>query len=351
MSHHDQWSPARVVRIEDLTPTVRMFTLAPESATLAWTPGSHLNVRLDVAGRDETRSYSLLDLGIADACYRIAVKRIDGGLGGSLRMWRLAEGDQLAVSQPQNRFELGYSDADDAAPGNAAPSVVLVAAGIGITPLLGMARQLASGTRLLRLHYAVRSRAEAAFADLLAGWLGERSSLHVAEEGTRLDLNAVITALPDSAEMMICGPIGMLEEARRLWAKHGRPIENLRYESFAASGHWPSRPFKLRIPRLGVELDVPAHQTMLAAMEQAGVEVLSDCRRGECGLCAVDLIQADTPIDHRDVFFSAQEKAANRKLCACVSRPLGGSITIDTSYRGADTRRRGKIAAEAETAS
>jgi vanillate O-demethylase ferredoxin subunit len=332
--HPDLWSAARVERIEDVTPTIRMFTLAPEAA-LAWTPGSHLNVRIEVDGREETRSYSLLDLGKADARYRIAVKRIAEGLGGSLRMWRLAEGELLIISQPHNQFELGFFESGGDGPAAHQTPTLLVAGGIGITPILGMARRLAPGRRLLGLHYAVSSRAEAAFAGELGDWLGDRLSLHVAGEGTRLDLAAATAALPEVAEMMICGPIGMLEEARRLWGKQGRPMEKLRYESFAASGHWPNRAFTLRLPRHGVELAVPPHQTMLAALEQAGIEVLSDCRRGECGLCAVDILSCDSAIDHRDVFFSEDEKAADRKLCACVSRPLGGRIEIDTSYRGA----------------
>ena len=345
MRYHNDWTRTNIVGIEDITPTVRLFTIAPARGAIAWTPGSHINVQLDIADRKDIRTYSLIDLGaankgpadesVANGHYRIAVKRIDDGLGGSMRMWQLAVGEAITISQPQNQFELGHFEHDVAnSPAQTAPPVILVAGGIVITPLISMARQLAPGRRLIGLHYAVRTRSEAAFAPTLQTWLGARLHLHVADEGTRMQLRDVVAALPADTEMMICGPIGMLEDARRIWAEHKRPMENLRFESFAASGHWPSRAFKVRIARLGVELDVPAHQTLLGALEQAGVEVLSDCRRGECGLCAVDVLRADTPIDHRDVFFSEHEKAGNRKLCACVSRPVGGCIDIDTSYRG-----------------
>jgi vanillate O-demethylase ferredoxin subunit len=85
----------------------------------------------------------------------------------------------------------------------------------------------------------------------------------------------------------------------------------------------------------GREVDVPQNQTMLEALEAAGIEMIFDCRRGECGLCALTILEVDGTVDHRDVFFSDVEKAANTKLCTCVSRVVGGSITVDTADRAA----------------
>jgi len=130
-----------------------------------------------------------------------------------------------------------------------------------------------------------------------------------------------------------CGPIGMLEAAKRHWQHSGRPIDQLRFETFGNSGRFASEPFKVKIPRLGAEIDVPLNQTMLDALEAVGIEMISDCRRGECGLCALPILATDGIVDHRDVFFSDEEKAANSKLCTCVSRVVGGSITVDTADR------------------
>jgi ferredoxin-NADP reductase len=239
-------------------------------------------------------------------------------------MWALQPGEGIEISGPDNHFELGL----------AAPSYTLVAGGVGITPLLGMARFLVRRGRPLHFHYSVRSREEAAFAELLRAWLGEAFHLCVESESGRLDFAQIIEPIPAEGELYFCGPIGMLEAARKAWEAGGRPASLLRYESFASSGHYANQPFTAVLPRFGRELQVPAHQTLLSALEEAGIEVLADCRRGECGLCAIDILACDAPVDHRDVFFSEEQKAGNRKLCACVSRPAGGRIEIDTAYRG-----------------
>ena len=130
----------------------------------------------------------------------------------------------------------------------------------------------------------------------------------------------------------------LLEAAREAWQAAARPPASLRYESFASSGHYASLPFTAVLPRHGCEIEVPANQSLLAALEAAGIETLSGCRRGECGGCALDILACDAPVDHRDMFLSEREKAGNRRICACVSRPAGGRIEIDTSYRGPASR-------------
>jgi vanillate O-demethylase ferredoxin subunit len=323
----DDWMPARVMSTRDLTPSIRLFELQPSVRFPAWTPGSHIRVRLTVDGRPEVRSYSLIDDGSGGGQLRIAVKLAENGLGGSRAMWALKPGEPIEVSVPDNHFELGLS----------APSYTLVAGGVGITPLVSMARFLSKRGLPVRFFYCVRNREEAAFADVLASWLGEAFQLCVENESGRLDFNAVIAPVEAEGELYFCGPIGMLEAVRRAWEAAGRPMSLLRYESFASSGHYANQPFTAVLPRFGREIAVPAHQTLLSALEAAGIEVLSDCRRGECGLCVVDILSCDAPVDHRDVFFSEEQKAGNRKLCACVSRPSGGRIEIDTAYRGPAT--------------
>jgi vanillate O-demethylase ferredoxin subunit len=124
----------------------------------------------------------------------------------------------------------------------------------------------------------------------------------------------------------------MLEDAKREWQRSGRPVDQLRFETFGNSGRFASEQFKVKIPRLGREIDVPVNQTMLDALESAGVDMIFDCRKGECGLCALRILEIEGIVDHRDVFFSDEEKAANTKLCTCVSRVIG-RITVDTADR------------------
>jgi len=328
MSYHERWTGARIERIEDLSPSIRLFEIAPSEGVEPWQPGAHLGVRVRCGEREEQRHYSLLDLGRDDGRYRIAVRRIDDGLGGSRYMWSLAAGDAIEIAQPQDDFEL---DRD-------APAYVMLAGGIGITPLLSMARKVSRRGTPLQFHYAVRSRSEAVFSDLLHEWLGDGLHLHVSTENSRVDVGRLVSESRADAELYVCGPIGMLDAARSAWRQAGRSAARLRFESFGSGGHHANQPFTVALPRYGLELPVSAHESILSVLETAGVATLSGCRRGECGLCAVDVLECNASLDHRDVFFSEAEKAEGRRMCTCVSRPTGGRIVIDTDYRGRDAQ-------------
>jgi vanillate O-demethylase ferredoxin subunit len=89
----------------------------------------------------------------------------------------------------------------------------------------------------------------------------------------------------------------------------------------------------VEVPRQGLRFEVPADRSLLDVLEAHGVQALHDCRRGECGLCAVDIVSVQGTVDHRDVFFSPHEKATNQRLCACVSRVCGGGIVLDPAWR------------------
>jgi ferredoxin len=106
----------------------------------------------------------------------------------------------------------------------------------------------------------------------------------------------------------------------------------LRYETFGSSGRFAPQAFRVQVPRQGVDIRVAADESLLDAIELAGVQTLSNCQRGECGLCAMDVLGVEGEIDHRDVFLSAAEKAQNKRICICVSRVLG-TITLDCAYR------------------
>lgn len=321
MSAPPDWRPARLARIEDLSPDIRAFDIAPEGGLAPASPGAHLKFGLSLDGRPETRSYSIFET--TPRGYRVAVKRLPDSRGGSAYMHSLQQGARLEVSGPANHFGLRLG----------APAYLLVAGGIGITAILSHARALANAGAPVRLVYAARNRASLVFADALADLLGARFESFLDTDNRRIDLAAEIAALAPGGEAYVCGPVPMLEAAKRLWRDAGRPMELLRFETFGASGRWPTAPFKVLIPRLGREIEVPANQTLLQALEQAGVAMIHDCRKGECGLCALPILAVDGVVDHRDVFFSEEEKAAGERLCTCVSRLYGASITLDTADR------------------
>ena len=319
-----QWSGAHLRATHDLTSDIRLFEIEPEGAFIATTPGSHIDIVVDIDGRPQLRSYSLVGP-CADGCYRIAVKRLRNSRGGSVAMWRLQAGQRLTISPPSNSFELSYGRSE----------YLLLAGGIGITPIYTMALALLQAGANFRLLYAARRRDELALADELARYIGDRLQVFIDDEGQGIDIAGEIARLDPRGELYICGPFGMLEAAKRHWHEAGRPAAQLRYETFGSSGSFVSAPFKVNIPRLGLEIDVPANRSMLEALEEAGVEMIFGCRRGECGLCVLPVLHAPAAIDHRDVFFSSEERATNGKLCTCVSRIPGGCITVDTSDREA----------------
>jgi vanillate O-demethylase ferredoxin subunit len=316
---------AQVVALRDVTPTVREFELRPDDgAAASYEPGAHLQVQVMTAqGRAQTRSYSLVGEGDGQR-WRIAVKRLDDGRGGSLAMWRLAVGDRLQVSAPQNHFALDLS----------APGYLLVAGGIGITPLVLMAQRLGAHARRsgvpVKMLYGARHAGEFGYLGPLRDALGEGVVAH--EGAVPIDFAAAIAALPPGGQLYTCGPVPMLEAVKRAWQAAGRPIEDLRFETFGSSGRLPTQAFQVRIPRHDLAITVPADCTLLEALDAAGVQTLSDCKRGECGLCAMDVLAVDGEIDHRDVFLSAHEKQSATRICACVSRAVG-TLTLDSAYR------------------
>lgn len=322
MSQNEDWIAVELLAVRDLTPTVREFRLSFPTRQIA-APGAHLTVRVSIGARLEERAYSVVNT-TEDGDLLIAVKRLADGRGGSRHMWSLQPGAKLHATAPVSTFELGRH----------APHYLLVAGGIGVTPLLPMARALARRGANLRMVYAAAQRDELAYGTELTALLGDRIETFVTAEGRRLDLAGEIAAAPPNSELYMCGPLRLMNAVRDEWLRQGRKASQLRFETFGASGHYATQPFTVRIPRLQREVRVEADRSMLSALTDAGIAVLSECRRGECGLCALDVIDVDAPIDHRDVFFSAEERQQTRRICACVSRVAGGCITIDTAWRG-----------------
>jgi vanillate O-demethylase ferredoxin subunit len=253
---------------------------------------------------------------------RIAVRRADDSRGGSRYMWQLAPGARLDITRPASLVAVDWER----------ENYCLIAGGIGITPILGAAQALARRGANVTLHYAVRSRGDAAYLDELAAMLGDRLVVHASDEGQRLDLDALFASLPSGALTLFCGPMRMLDAARHAWIGAGHPLADLRYETFGSSGTLPTEAFRVRLKDSGIELEVPRERTMLDVLNASGFEVISDCKRGECGLCAIDVVAVEGEIDHRDVFFSDHQKQSNAKICTCVSRARG-TITVDTLLR------------------
>lgn len=322
MRYAETWTQCTVHAVRDVTPGIREIMLRPDNSDITSAAiGSHIQVGITIDGKRDTRCYSLV--GEFDpAAYRIAVRLAPDSRGGSRAIWTLAPGQRLDVSSPASLFEIDWTRT----------SYCLIAGGIGITPMLGIATALARKNASASMHYAVKSRQDAAYLGELSALLGERLTIHASDEAQRLDLDATFAPLPSDAMAIMCGPMRMLEAARKSWAALGRAASDLRFETFGSSGLLPTETFRVRVKDSGAEIEVPQSRSMLTALNDAGFDVISDCQRGECGVCAIDVVAVYGQIDHRDVFFSDEQKHGNKKICPCVSRAVG-TVTVDTLYR------------------
>lgn len=324
----EHFGAARVHSVTDVASDVRLIEFKPAAGVQPYPTGSHIDISVMVGGLPDARSYSLVGEPNGET-YRIAVKRVAESRGGSGAVRALQPGAEVAISAPKSHFELAYGR----------PEYLLIAGGIGITPLLGMAQALRRHGRPFRLLYAVRRRDQLAFGAELEALLGDQLEVFVAAEGRRLDLAAEIDSLHPDGELYLCGPLAMRDAARHEWAQRGRPADRLRFETFASGGRFAPEEFVVRLADLdGREFTVPRNRTLLDALSEEGVELMWDCRRGECGLCAVSVLDCEGELDHRDVFLGEEQQAEGCTLLACVSRAVGGTVTIDSGFRSDPVR-------------
>jgi vanillate O-demethylase ferredoxin subunit len=287
-----RWGRARVIDVREVAQHVRRVVLEPERLDVPAPPGSHIDIGVYVNGRADVRSYSVVGM---------------SGYGTELVL-----GVQLArsITQPLQNFPLNYGK----------PGYVLAAGGIGVTALVAMGKALKARGADYRFVYGARSRGLMAFLDELAAEHGDRLDLRIDDEGGSLDVAELVAGVPDGGELYVCGPTPMLDAIKAAWARAGRRPADLRFETFGSSGRFAPESFTVRIPRLGLETLVPHDVSMLEALEACGADMMYDCRRGECGLCEVRVLDVDGVIDHRDVFLSDEQHRVGDRLQSCVSR-------------------------------
>lgn len=278
-----------------------------------FSPGAHIDVHL---GGGLVRQYSLTNAP-GEARYVIGVARDRASRGGSTWLHDKARpGELFSISAPRNAFPLDER----------ASRSVLIAGGIGATPLLAMARRLQALGRAWTLHYAVRSASEAAFlAEFEA--LGGDVRLHAdAEQGGLLDVGGIVRTTPAEAHLYCCGPAPMLAAFRE--AAAGRNPATVHFESFeAAAPQAGDADLTVELARSGRTIAVDSDQTILEALEAAGVEVVSSCRNGVCGTCETRVLEGEP--DHRDLILSDAEKAAGDTMMICCSRAKTPRLRLD----------------------
>ena len=296
--------------------------IAPEGALPPFTAGAHLDVRLP---NGLVRQYSLCNDPADASRYLIAVLRDANSRGGSQAVHELVEeGALIEVSEPKNHFPLNEK----------APRHLLLAGGIGVTPILAMAERLASLGADFTLHYCTRARERTAFAQRIAQ---SRFAAHVhhhfddAPEDSAhapLDMAVLLGEVAEGTELYVCGPQGFMDAALGTARAFGWPEEQLHYEFFGATEvEGEDAPFELELASTGQVIPVAAGQTALAALMEAGIDVPSSCEQGVCGTCLTRVLKGEP--DHRDHYLTPEEQQAGDQFLPCCSRSKSPRLVLD----------------------
>ena len=311
----------KVRAIAELTPRIRSFELVPpvRGETLpAFTAGAHLTVHLP-SGLE--RQYSLCNDPAERHRYVIAVQREENGRGGSEEMFRAVHvGDAITVGLPRNHFPLHEEGEGES---------VLIAGGIGVTPILAMARHLAATGRRFSVLHLTRDPEATPFADELAAFAAAGMAVTLHHDGgdpaRAFDLAGFLGSLPETAHVYCCGPTGLMAAVETLGAARG---DRLHFEHFSNDDAGPrsgDQAFTVVLGRSGREIGVAADTTILQALLDAGLDVDYSCTEGTCGTCITRLLEGEP--DHRDLVLLPEEKADN--IVICCSRAKGARHVLE----------------------
>jgi vanillate O-demethylase ferredoxin subunit len=281
--------------------------------------GAHIDVEV---APGLVRQYSLCNDPDESHRYVIAVLRDPRSRGGSTGMHdRIAVGQTLRISAPKNHFPL-----------QPAAHYLLFAGGIGVTPILCMAERLARTDAAFDFHYCARSPARTAFVERIqASAFADRVRFHfdAGDAAQKLDLEAALQAAPRGTHIYVCGPSGFIDHVTGTARAHGWPADSVHQEYFGAAPVDTSADasFEVRIASSGKTCMVPADQTVVQALARHGIEIPVSCEQGVCGTCITRVL--DGVPDHRDMYFTDEEKARNDQFTPCCSRALSPVLMLD----------------------
>ncbi len=281
--------------------------------------GSHIDVHLP---NGLVRQYSLCNSAAERHRYRIAVLREPTSRGGSAAVHDLVkEGDVLTISAPRNHFAL-----------HDAPRSLLLAGGIGVTPILCMAQRLATWGADFEMHYCTRSPARTAFREeIAASGFADKVHLHHDDgpEAQKLRLAELLKTPEPGTQIYVCGPGGFIDHVVNTAKANGWPAQQVHLEYFAAAAQDTSgdQPFEVKLTSSGQTYRIPKEQTIVQALRDQGVEIMVSCEQGVCGTCLTRVLEG-VP-DHRDCYLTDDERAANDQFTPCCSRSKTPLLVLD----------------------
>jgi vanillate O-demethylase ferredoxin subunit len=312
----------KVEKIQQEADGIRSFLLAKTGLFKLphYSPGAHIDVH---CGEGIIRQYSLCGNPEDRRHLMIAVKQGEPSRGGSeLMHLAVNEGDRLEIGSPRNNFPLDEH----------ATHVLLLAGGIGITPIIAMADRLHALGKSFEMHYFSRSAKHTAFRHRLkSGGYADKVTF---QEGldltqTGAQLRNILANSVTGGQVYLCGP-GPFMDTAEAFALESWPAEAIKLERFAANPALAGAPtfaFTIELARSGMTLNVGADETILEVLDANGIDAAFSCEQGVCGTCVTDIIEGEP--EHRDNFLSAKQRASGMQMCLCVSRAKSKKVVLD----------------------
>jgi vanillate O-demethylase ferredoxin subunit len=312
----------RVVRKQAEALDICTFELVQEDghALPAFSAGSHIDVQMP---NGITRQYSLCNDPRESHRYLIGVLRDPNSRGGSQAMHdAVGEGNTLRISAPKNHFPLAHGAAHS----------VLIAGGIGVTPILCMAERLAVAGSPFEMHYCTRSRDRTAFAGRIAqATFASQVQFHFddGDDAQKLSLPKVIGTPKPGVHLYICGPKGFMDWVLDAARAAGWSTDQLHYEFFSAevAKSDADAVFEVKLASSGRVVTVPKDKTVVQALAAAGIEIATSCEQGVCGTCLTRVLEGEP--DHKDMYLTPEEQAANDQFTPCCSRSHSPMLVLD----------------------
>lgn len=289
------------------------------SALPAFSAGAHIDLHLP---GDLIRQYSLCNNPGNSHSYEIGILREPESRGGSIAVHKLNQGDKLSISEPRNLFALEHN----------AERHLLIAAGIGVTPILCMAERLSHQGADFQMHYSTKTPQQTAFLERIkTSEFSDKVLFHFsqAEGSGRIDAEKVLANPQSGTHLYVCGPNLFMEHILDTAKNLGWQQDQLHREYFAAEevSHEGDTAFEVQIASSGDVLEIPADKTVLSVLMDNEFDIPSACEEGICGTCVVRVLEGDP--DHRDLFLTDDEKASNEEFAPCCSRAKSKRLVLD----------------------
>jgi len=310
-----------VADIQQLTDKIKLFRLTSKDGEIlpAFEAGSHLPIEVQLPDKSKAiRHYSITSSSHDNRYYEIAVQQEKHGGGGSNYLHeQLSLGHILKAQYPVNEFLLNSSGKHH----------ILIAGGIGVTPILAMLRQLSESNESYELHYSVKNHHDLAFKAEIERLAGKRAHFYLSQSngGNKLDIASLINTNNRNSHVYMCGPIRMINAVKETADRNDWPISHIHYESFGSTSLATDKSVEVKLQKSGQVIVIDPKESLLDGLLAAKVDVPFECKRGECGMCITEYVDG-TP-DHRDVYLTKKEQA--HSLCPCVSRATSKTITLN----------------------